>query len=474
MVKRHEVQVLRKAGHGQREVAVRVGVSERSVRRIEAEDPVRDLNDGAARVRRKIGRPSKVEAFRKWAAEVLEKEPRLATLEVLHRARQAGYDGGKSAFYGMVAEVRPEAPPEPVVRFEGLAGEFSQHDFGQVDVKFTDGTKKRIKFFASRLKYSRTVAVSVVPNERVESLCRSLVDHFHSFEGIPLVSVFDRPKTIALKWTKDGKVTDWNPTFQQVVAELGIGVELCWPHSPWQKGSVENLVGWVKGSFFKVRKFIDEADMREQLAAWHVEVNEQRPSRATNVIPAERLAEERARMRPVPVDPENFVLRFPVQVGPTGRVKFERNQYSMPPASIMLPATLFLGLSSLRIVTGRWKAEHPRLRGRNQKSILPEHRAAMVAHVSGERGRRYLKREHLLELGHDAIEYLTEIRHRRPHLWGSDVDKMHELLELHGDDTMRAAITAALKAKTYGAEYVAHHLGQLELLQYMVFTEVRQ
>ena len=42
-----------------------------------------------------------------------------------------------------------------MVRFEGLPGEFSQHDFGHVDVKFVDGRKQRVHFFASRLKYSR-------------------------------------------------------------------------------------------------------------------------------------------------------------------------------------------------------------------------------------------------------------------------------------------------------------------------------
>jgi hypothetical protein len=39
------------------------------------------------------------------------------------------------------------------VRFEGLPGEFSQHDFGQV-LEFCTGASQRIHFFASRLKYS--------------------------------------------------------------------------------------------------------------------------------------------------------------------------------------------------------------------------------------------------------------------------------------------------------------------------------
>jgi hypothetical protein len=32
----------------------------------------------------------------------------------------------------------------------------------------------------------------------------------------------------------------------------------------------------VKSSFFKVRRFHDEEDLRQQLQAWHGEVNEQR------------------------------------------------------------------------------------------------------------------------------------------------------------------------------------------------------
>ena len=55
--------------------------------------------------------------------------------------------------------------------------------------------------------------------------------------------MFDWPKTIALAWDRSGTVTAWNPTFASVALDLGIGIELCWPHSPEQKGSVENLVG---------------------------------------------------------------------------------------------------------------------------------------------------------------------------------------------------------------------------------------
>src|SRR5207245_1798123 len=205
---------------------------------------------------------------------------------------------------------------QALVRFEGLPGDFSQYDFGQVDVEFIDGTARRIRFFASRLKYSRWMRVSVVKDETVESLVRSLAQHLDSWGGAPLVCVFDRPKTVALKWRRNGEVSEWNPVFACATLEMGIGVELCWPYRAQEKGAVENLVGFVKGSFFKVRRFEDLEDLEQRLGEWHREVNEERPCRATGVIPAARLAEEAPRLRPLKVRPEELALRIPVYVGP--------------------------------------------------------------------------------------------------------------------------------------------------------------
>src|SRR5207244_913401 len=128
------------------------------------------------RIRRRVGRPSKAEPWRASLVAELAREPDVMALELLRRARLQGYAGGKSALYALVKELRPKRS-RPMVRFEGLPGEFSQHDFGEVEVRYLDGRKQRIHFFASRLKYSRWVEVSLVPDEQVETLVRALVDH---------------------------------------------------------------------------------------------------------------------------------------------------------------------------------------------------------------------------------------------------------------------------------------------------------
>ena len=459
MLKRHEVEILLKAGHKKIEVARLAEVSLCSVKRIAEESPVVHVDDAVERAKRQIGRPSTVANFRKQILAILQEDPDLASLEILRRVRGAGYQGGKTALYAVVASVRPK-PIKPLVRFEGLPGEFSQHDFGEVVVQFLHGGRQRIHFFASRLKYSRVVRISLVEDETVETLVRTLARHLASWGGRPLLCVFDRPKTIAVHWRKNGEVTEWNSTFACATLEMGVGVELCWPYRAQEKGSVENLVGFVKSSFFKVRRFYDEQDLEQQRQEWEREVNEQRPCRATGIIPAVRLAEEAPRLRPLKVQPEDLGLRVPVYVGPTGTVVHDGHAYSMPPAAISMPATLYLYAQRVRIVAGRYEAQHPRKFAAKESSSLAEHRAAMVAAVSGKRGKRYLKRQQLLELGEPAIRYLTEIVHRRPQEWFRDVDRLHQILQSHGPEVLRRAMEEGLKEHIFGAFYVERFLQQ--------------
>lgn len=457
LLKRHEIQVLAKTGLPLVRIAELSGVPRRSVQRVLREPPVEHTDDQAEHRRRGIGRPSLAEPFRERLIAWLGAQPELPSMELLRRAKLDGYTGGKSALYGLIASLRPKEIT-PLIRFEGLAGEFSQHDFGEVDVHFLDGRYQRVHFFASRLKFSRWVEVSIVPDQKAESLIRALVEHFARWGGLPLLAVFDRPKTIAIRWDRSGIVKEWNSHFAQVVLELGLGVELCWPYRPNQKGAVENLVGWVKGSFFKVRKFHDERDLQEQLLDWLREVNTQRPSRATKEIPAVRWEVEKARLRPLRVAPEQLALRSPCVVNPEGYVIHDGVRYSMPVECCHQRGTVYVLPERVRIVVGSHHAEHPRLKEPGSQSTLPEHRQKIVESASGKRGKIYARRQQLLALGSNAERFLTELLYRCPDSWPAHVERLFEALQSHGPEELRSAIEQALEQEVFGAEYVARFL----------------
>jgi transposase len=458
-LKRHEVQTLLKAGHTQKETARFAKVSLRTVRRIAEEPEVLEVDDGKERGRRAIGRPSTTQVFKTLVEQLLREDPTMLSVEILRRARLDGYAGGKSAMFALAASMRP-APVRLTMRFEGLPGEFSQHDFGQVKVCFIDGSSRVVHFFASRLKWSRWVGVTLVDSEVVETLVRGLARHFELFGGVPLCAVFDRPKTVALHWGEDGVVTEWNPTFAYAALELGFTAEVCWPYQPRQKGSVENLVGWVKGSFFKQRRFHDMEDLAAQLAQWLQEVNTQRPSRATGEIPLARMQEERKRLRPLRIAPSELALRIPVQVGPTAEVFYDGRGYSMPPEAVGLPATLYLYEKRVKIVAGTWQAQHDRFVPKGHIARLPEHRAAHLAAVAGTRGKRYLKRQQLFECGEATVIVLTEIVHRSPRGWYAEIDQLHELLQAVGPEKIEQACRAAATGGCFTVGFIQQCLGR--------------
>jgi len=458
MMQRLKVQALLEGGVSQERIREVTGLKMRTIQRIATESPVEQLDDDAERERRGVGRPSLTDPFRSFVAQLIEEKPRLLSVEILRRTKLKGYAGSKSALYELVRELRPNEI-RVGMRFEGLPGEFSQHDFGEIRLSFANGEQKVIKFFASRLKWSRWAVVTLVADETAETLVRTLLEHFILFGGVPLCAVFDRPKTVALSWTKDGVITEWNPIFAHAAMEIGFTAEVCWPSQPQQKGSVENIVGWVKGSFFKQRRFQDLEDLRQQLTEWMRETNETRPNRATREIPAARLLADLPRLRPPRCAPQMLALRIPVQVGPTAEVSYKGRGYSMPPEAAGLPGTLYLYRDRVRIVAGRFEAAHGRFGPPGSVSRLPEHRAAHLAAIAGKRGRRYLKRQQILEVGESAVGFLTAVVHRNPQGWIGEVDELHCMLQALGPEPLERAFRVALESGRCDVRFVAQSLG---------------
>lgn len=180
------------------EVAAHTGASPRTVQRVAKEARIADpaaVDDAASK---RVGRPSPVAQYEPKVVRWLAEDPKLPSNHVLERLRDQGYAGSKTAVYDLVRRIRPAAPQHGVSRFDGLPGEFSQHDFGEVTVRYRSGQRERIQFFASVLKFSRLRGVKLVANQTTESVCHGLVDAFTSFGGLPLIAVFDNPKTIVL------------------------------------------------------------------------------------------------------------------------------------------------------------------------------------------------------------------------------------------------------------------------------------
>lgn len=440
-------------GRSQAEIAAAVSskqpdepVTARSVRRI-LKEPVPTIAALAAQQAPGPGpgRPSVAEPYRERVATLLETEPSLSTAEVLRRARdQWLYAGEKTAFYALVKSVRrPEGlHAEPIVRFEGVAGEYAQFDFGERWVTYVDGRRRKVIAFVGRLKYSRHIHVEIVRDQRAETLVRAVVSCLAAWQCVPLVWVFDNPKTVRV--SAIGEPVVLHPYLAGLAAELNAAVVLCTPHQPQQKGSVERGVKWFKNSFLAQRRFVDDADLLAQNAMWLEEVNTRRASDATGEIPANRLERERILLagRCLPFTAAEYALRQPVTVLPTGMVHVFGTSYSVDPKKVGAPAVAFMRADTVEITIDGVRCTHPRVDYSNDPQRLPEHNQAMLAVVHGERKRNTFKRQCLWELGDGARDFLERLIHRlgAHGSWSMPVHRLYALLEEHGTPAMAAAL----------------------------------
>lgn len=289
---------------------------------------------------------------------------------------------------------------------------------------------------------------------------RTLLDHLLQLGGVPTLAVFDRPRTVALKWEKDGKITEWNHAFAQAAMDIGFAAHVCWPYSPNQKGSVERIVGWVKSSFFKQRRFLDLEDLETQLVEWLQQANYERPSRATGVVPEERRQLELSRLRRPRLTPDELAFRKPIAIGPTAYITFEVHDYAVDPDLAGKAGTLYIHRDRLRIVAGGREYKYPRKPTELRRSTHPEQREAQLRALS-TCGKQYARRQHLLDLGDGAEVFLTELCHREPD-WNDAVQRLHELLQQFGVDAMRRTFRVAADVGRYDVAYIAGLFGEPE------------
>ncbi len=265
---------------------------------------------------------------------------------------------------------------ELAMRFEGVAGEFLQIDWGEVrDMAFTKaGLEGQTRFFfAARLKYSRFMYVSFHTDMREETLLRCLIGCFTTIGGVPWVVVTDNMKTAVLGRDEQHQPV-WNPAYQKLAVEFKFHPEACAPASGNQKGAVENLVKFVKGNFIAGRTFHDDGDLAEQCMEWLSHVNTERPSDATGQEPVVRLVEEQPKFGVLPVTAQDYGFFDCVVVSREGLVAIETNRYSVPAHLMGRVVTARIHATRIEVFADHeLVATHVRSREQHARIVTPAH-----------------------------------------------------------------------------------------------------
>ncbi len=404
-------------------------------------------------------RTSAVAVFEAQIAEWLDQN--LSVIRMLELARanaEHPYAGKDTAFYDYVRKIRrarKQAPGNLALRFEGVPGEFLQIDWGEVrGLEWSkEGMEPQTRyFFAARLKYSRYMYVSFHTDMREETLLRCLIACFAEIDGVPWAVVTDNMKTAVLGRDEQNHPI-WNPAYQKLAVEFKFHPDVCAPASGNQKGAVENLVKFVKGNFLAGRTFYDDVDLAEQCRAWLRQVNTERPSDATGVPPAVRLAEEQPHFGPLPAVASDYGFFDCVVVSREGLVAIETNRYSVPANLMGRALTARIHRSRVELFADQeLVAPHVRLPAQNARVIDPAHFEA--AFVGKPCGRVMVYRDWLCSLSPVVMRYVHELSHKRRKEMNAQMIALYDLAQEIGKADFVAALELAAEQQTYGAEYL--------------------
>jgi transposase len=302
-----------------REISRRTGLHRKTVRRaLAAETPPRYSRAPAA---------SKLDPFKDWICEQLQADPSIQSLRLREMAGELGYEGGKSIFDDFVREVRPRfVVKRTFQRTVYRPGELVQCDLWEPrePVPVGHGQTRRGWVVTVELCWARVIAGALIFSKEAPDILWGLGRCLGRIGALPEKLVWDREAAIA----GGGRPTD---AFAAFCGQLGVGWVILDAGDAQAKGLLERSHRFMRTNFEPGRRFADPIDFQLQLDAWCDRVN-QRVHRTVRVVPAERLVEERTRMRPLPERLPDTDRRVVVRVPQQPLVRVDRNDYSIDPA----------------------------------------------------------------------------------------------------------------------------------------------
>jgi hypothetical protein len=270
---------------------------------------------------------SKLDPFKEWICEQLRDDPSIQSLRLREQAVELGYEGGKSIFDDYVREVRPRfLTKRTFQRTIYRPGELVQCDLWEPRglIPVGHGELRRGYVVTAELCWSRVVAGALIFSKEAPDILWGLGRCLGRIGALPERLVWDREGAIH---AGGGRPTD---EFAAFCGQLQAGWIILDPGDAQAKGVLERSHRFMRSNFEPGRRFANHLDFQLQFDGWCDRVN-RRVHRTVRAVPAERLIEERARMRPLPGLPDldrRVVVRVPQQ--PYLRV--DRNDYSIDPA----------------------------------------------------------------------------------------------------------------------------------------------
>ena len=270
---------------------------------------------------------SKLDPVKDWICEQLRLDPRIPSQRLREMAADLGYEGGKTIFDDYVREVRPRyLVRRTFQRTVYVPGELAQFDLFEPrePVAVGHGQSRRGWVVTCELCFSRVLAGTLVFSKEAPDILWGVSRCLARLGALSAKLVFDREGALH---AGGGRPTEELACF---CGQLGVGWIILDAGDCQAKGALERSHRFMRSNFLPGRCFANHIDFQDQLDRWCERING-RLHRSVRAIPAQRLMEERSRMRPLPERLPDLDRRFVIRVPQQPYLRFDRCDYSLDP-----------------------------------------------------------------------------------------------------------------------------------------------
>ena len=286
-----QVRALAADGVSQTQIAARLGINRRTVKRLlEADEPPRYLRAPAG---------SMLDPLEPVIGKLLADWPEIKAPRVTELLRDDyGYAGSVDLVRKRMAALRPSGG-RPAQRTGYRPGQVMQVDWAEMPTRpRVAGRERRVYALICSLPYSGAATAHFSFDMTIESFLEGHVRALDWLGGVPRECVYDNLRSAVAR--RDGDVVTWSPRFVQLRGHYAFYATAWTPATPREKGSVEGSVRYHKTGFWPARRFASLAELDEVYVEWRDRVALPRRHATGGHVVAERLEHEREHLRALP------------------------------------------------------------------------------------------------------------------------------------------------------------------------------
>jgi len=426
-----------------RRISRELCISRKRIRRLLVSNSVLRDAIGNDAVKPKKKRKSKLDPYKEFINELLDKYSNITGQRIYEHLKQKGFEGEITIVRDYLKSIRQVGSKTPVRMIETDPGQRAAHDWSDYNIPFTlSGKTGQVTFFSYILGYSRRQYIEVVDDKKQKTLFRALINAFIYLDGVPREIKSDNQKACVDRWEAGQPV--FNSKYLEFATYYRFRPLTITPGRPRENLKIERPFYYLEKSFLNGREFKDIDDLKQQLQQWLTDVNDVRIHGTTKKRPIDMYIVEHPFLQVLPANHFDTSLVTHKVVNQESCIYWEGYQYVVPEKYMyeLCPIRITEDHMVIYSPTGDQIVTHPLAEKGHKERYVGVHQKPVKKHdlVIADVVNR------LEAFAPEMSEYIEQVKRHKPNSWGHH---LRNLLAMKVNYRVEDILVAVRRAQQY-------------------------